>query len=190
MAETEKPTGKGAGILVLLFAILIGVAPYVGKAYLRRSIPSLNMEKLKSPRRIADSTIGFLGTQMHEIMQKALQDGDQLAAHCPSSKKVLGSFRHSMTVLDELHAKYEQGMKLWQECESEADKCSMLKWELSVREKALTQAEQFHVFMMSVITVIASVFLVTTMRSLQVPSWAKYFSMITAGAVIAGWFPL
>jgi hypothetical protein len=66
----------------------------------------------------------------------------------------------------------------------------MLNWKLLVREKALIRARDFHVFMMSVITVIASIFLVITMRSFRVPSWAKYFSMIAAGAVIAGWFPL
>ena len=95
-----------------------------------------------------------------------------------------------MMVLDELHAKYEQGMKNDKDYESYSDKCSMLNWKLLVREKALIRARDFHVFMMSVITVIASIFLVITMRSFRVPSWAKYFSMIAAGAVIAGWFPL
>jgi hypothetical protein len=44
--------------------------------------------------------------------------------------------------------------------------------------------------MMGVFTFGAAIFLIVVLRSRTVPNWAKATSMMAAGAIIAGWFPL
>jgi hypothetical protein len=187
MPETQ-PSNKRLGALVVLFSIVLGTAPYIGKAYLRASVPSLSTKRVVEA--VTQSTFHFFMSQMHTAMQAVHHDGEQLAAHCPQSRTLLAKFRNSITVLDQFHTKYEEwGVETYQEMERPSP-YGVLKADFEQWQDSVKKAQQRHIFMMIVFTAIAAVFLTGVMRSKRVPTWAKYFAMIACGAVIGAWFPL
>jgi hypothetical protein len=61
---------------------------------------------------------------------------------------------------------------------------------MEVRESLMRRAQKLHALMMAGVTTIAALLLLVVLRSNRIPSWAKGFSMMAAGAVTAGSFPL
>jgi hypothetical protein len=90
-------------------------------------------------------------------------------------------------MLEELHAKLEQSIRA-----TEREECGYLYiWtQVENRVAAIQKARKIQTRMMIGLTLIAAAFLFFVLRSKQVPGWARGFSMIAVGAVLAGWFPL
>jgi hypothetical protein len=176
------------GICVVIVALLVGISPFLAKAYLLSTIPPLPPGPNLMHYYGQSSTTEFLRTQMDDLLQRALSDGGQLAEHCPQSKARLIDYRHSITVLKQLHLKFEQSIQA-----TEREGCQPYKvlWtNIEVRESVMRRAQKLHALMMAGLTTVAALFLLVVLRSKRIPGWAKGFSMMAAGAVIAGWFPL
>jgi hypothetical protein len=96
------------GICVVIVALLVGVSPFLAKAYLLSTIPPLPHAPILSHDSQTISTTEFLRAQMDALLQRVLSDGEQLAEQSPRSKARLVDYRHNITVLKQLHLKFEQ----------------------------------------------------------------------------------
>jgi hypothetical protein len=191
MAEARENGSRPqlrVGIGVVVVALLLGISPFVGKVYLLRTVPPFAKLSHMHEAGESSSTTEFLRNQMEELLQRALSDGEQMAEQCSQSKARLIDYRHSIIVLNELHLKFEQSIQA-----TERERCQPYTHygaQVEEREAGLTEARRLHAYIMAALTLGAFLFSFIVLRSQRVPIWAKHFSMIAAGAVIAGWFPL
>jgi hypothetical protein len=130
--------------------------------------------------------MAFFERQLDDARKKVLSDGERLAKH-RLTKAEFDEYRRSVETLDLLHVKREQAFVAIQ---MENSPYLFMRTEVERRAVALNRARRFHARMMLGLTLIAAVFLVLVLPAEQVPRWAKSFSMMAAGAVMAGWFPL
>lgn len=171
---------------MVAIALMIGIGPFLGKAYLRTTIPLLPSVHVSDMR--SSSTTEFLLQQMDDLMKEIRSDGEQLTAHCPQSRAILLRHQHSMDVLSLLHSKYVQSVRA-----TEKEQCqpyTYLSEMVTIRESALVRAKDVHQIMMTIFTAIAGIFLLIVLRSARVPEWAKRVTIMAFGAVVAGWFPI
>jgi hypothetical protein len=187
--ENNEHLGKNqtrTGAIVVAIALIIGIGPFLGKAYLRTTIPLLRSALVSDMR--SESTTDFLLVQMDDLMKEIRSDGEQLTAHCPQSRAILLRHQHSMDVLNLIHSKYVQSVRATEkeQCQPYTYLAEMVK----ARESALRQAQDAHLIMMAIFTAIAGIFLLIVLRSQRVPDWAIRFTIMAFGAVVAGWFPI
>jgi len=181
---------RKVGVKVTAVAILISISPYLGKAYLLTTIPPIRSVNV-AHYSVSESTTAFLQAQLDLYRKEILSDGEQLgrlAKNCPSVKGPLSAYRKAVMMLDDLRVKNEQSLKA-----DHLEKLSSFAfgWKnVEERLSALQRAGRIHTRMMLVLTLLAAAFLVLVLPAHRVPGWAKNVSMVAAGAVMAGWFPL
>ena len=102
--------------------------------------------------------------------------------------KMAASYREAVTLLNDLWLKSEQALKTT--CAEEQWPFEAFRKSEEARHTAEQRAQYLNNTMMGVFTFGAVIFLIVALRSRTVPNWGKATSMMAAGAIIAGWFPL
>jgi hypothetical protein len=191
MAEVREDGSRPelrVGIGVVVFALLVVISPFVGKVCLLKNVPPPPYVSHMHDSGNSSITTDFIRRQMDELSQRALSDGEQMAEQHSQSKARLMDYRHSIIVLNQLRLKFEQSIQA-----TERERCLPYThyWtQVEEREQGFREARRLHAYMMPALTLGAVLFSFIVLRSQRVPIWAKYFSMIAAGAVISGRFPL
>jgi hypothetical protein len=178
------------GVVVTVIAVILGCGPFVGKIYLRSTVPRIDVNLPKWSDSQSMGTTDFLKHQLNEAYEQALSLGGQLDdSHHSKAAKQLASYRQAVTILNLLHSKLETSLEA-----TAREKCGwqfpLLKGRVEARETGERRAQHLNNRMMAVVTLIAAVFLFFVLRSPRIPDWSKKVSMMTAGAILAGWLPL
>lgn len=174
------------GAIVVVISLMIGIGPFVGKAYLRTTIPRLRSVKVSDMK--SERVTDFLMAQMNDRIKEIRSEGEQLAMHSPQSREILLRHHYAMDALSQHLSAYSQSMQA-----AGKEQCQpyvYLSETVTLRESALLRAKDAHQIMMTIFTAIAGIFLLIALRSERVPEWAKRVTVMAFGAVIAGWFPL
>jgi hypothetical protein len=179
----NRPFKVGVGVAVV--ALLIGVTPYVAKVFLLATIPPVQASCCAYD--ISEGTRKFLQLQIDQGREKMLSDCQRLAKHRPTNAE-FHDCQRSVEMFGMLYRKLEESALASQK-ELDASYLFVRKM-VEARKAALQRARSLQTRMMAGLTLITAAFLGLVLRSKQVPSWARYFSMIAMGAVLAGWFPL
>jgi hypothetical protein len=184
LRSPENRTFK-VGVGVAVVALLIGITPYVAKIFLLATIPPVQASCCAYD--VSESTRKFLQDQIDQGREKMLSDCQRLAKHRPTNAE-FHDCQRSVEMFGMLYRKLEESALASQK-ELDARYLFVGKM-VEARQAALQRARSLQTRMMAGLTLIAAAFLVLVLRSKQVPGWARGFSMIAVGAVLAGWFPL
>ncbi len=178
------------GVFVAVIAVFLGGAPYMGKAYLRSMVPPvLDPGALKINETTAMGTMQFLENQRQKAFESVMSLATQMDAGSRRGlPKKATSFREAVTTLGDLDLQVVQALK--EQCAEEQWPFRMFHESESARSAAERRAQHLNNVMMASLTLVGAGFLVLVLRSHTLPNWARGISMMAAGAIIAGWFPL
>jgi hypothetical protein len=130
-----------------------------------------------------------MARQRQEAFEKAMSIATLLdKGRGRGSPKTMASYREAVTLLNDLWLKYEQELKVT--CTEELWPFEAFRKSEEARHSAEQRAQYLNNTMMGVFTFGAVILLIVVLRSRKVPNWAKRTSIMAAGAIIAGWFPL
>jgi hypothetical protein len=192
MSDSPENRGRAIrsqfrGLLTAVVAVILGCAPFIGRTILRSTVPPVWYRGRVCY--LSSVTRSFLEQKIKDVFETALSTGGQLdASNEPRSGKNLASYRQEVTLLHDLHSKFEHALQAekvegWQPFEA-------LKESVEALQSAERRAQHLNNIMMAAFTLVGAVFLALVLRSHTVPGWAKGVSMMAAGAITAGWFPL
>ncbi len=178
------------GVFVAVIAVFLGGAPYMGKAYLRSTVPPvLDPGALKIMEQTAMDTMQFLENQRQKAFESVMSLATQMDAGSRRGfPKEATSFRKAVTTLGDLDLQVVQALKV--QCAEEQWPFGMFHESESARSAAERRAQRLNSLMMAFFTLAGAGFLVLVLRTHTLPNWARGISMMAAGAIIAGWFPL
>lgn len=188
----RQPISQRGGVLVAFIAVVLAGAPYVGKAYLRGTVPPvLDPETIRASVREQRATgvMQFLENQRQKTFESAMSLAMQMdSGSCRGLPKKPTSLRETVATLSDLDLRVEQALKA--ECAEEQWPFGMFHENENARRIAERRARHLDNLMMAFFTLAGAGFLVSVSRSQALPNWAKAISMMAAGAILAGWFPL
>ncbi len=186
----RQPISQRGGVLVAFIAVILAGAPYLGKASLRSTVPPvLDPSTLKIMEQTTTSTMQFLENQRQKAYGSAMSLATQMdASSCRELRMKATSFREAITTLSDLDLKVEQALKA--ECAEEQWPFQMFHESENTRRVAERRAQHLNTLMMAFFTLVGALFLVFVLWSQTLPNWTKGISMMAAGAILAGWFPL
>ncbi|MGC2818832.1 MAG: hypothetical protein WA198_04055, partial [Candidatus Sulfotelmatobacter sp.] len=154
MAEALKQPprqtiSQRGGVLVAFVAVVLAGAPYLGKVYLRSTVPPvLDPSTLKIMQQRTTSTMQFLESQRQEAFGSAMSLATQMdAGSCRELPKKAASFREAVTTLSGLDLKVEQALKA--ECAEEQWPFRMFHESENTRRVAERRAQHLNNLMMA-----------------------------------------
>jgi hypothetical protein len=182
--KARKISRNGRGVFVAIIAVVLASAPFLGKASLRATVPSVWVPE----EHLFSSTLGFFADQREQAFERAMSIATQLdASGGLKSSKRIASYREAVTTLNVFCVKAEQGLATM---EQTPWPFAAFKKSEKARQSAERRAQHLNYVMMTWLSLAGAIFLVLVLRSHALPDWAKQITMMAAGAIIAGWFPL
>jgi hypothetical protein len=186
--ETSEIASRRIGVLVTVIAVVLAAGPFVGKVSLRSTVPPVWVPDVSRDWKSVDVQ-DYLARQRQEAFEKAMSIATLLdKGRGRGTPKTAASYREAVALLNNLWLKSEQALKAT--CAEEQWPFEAFRKSEEARHTADQRAQYLNNTMMGVFTFGAVIFLIVVLRSRTVSNWAKATSMMAAGAIIAGWFPL